>query len=49
VPDIAEYAWNRIEKKAAKTNSDISILLPHLNSNTDMDIHIYVLADTDIG
>jgi hypothetical protein len=46
VPDIAAYAWNRIEKKATKTNSDVSTLLPHLNSNTD--IHIYVLADTDI-
>jgi hypothetical protein len=39
VRDIAEYAWNRIEK-IDKTNSDVSTLLPHLNSNSDMDIHI---------
>jgi hypothetical protein len=37
--------WNQIEKKSTKTNSDVSTLLPHLNSNTDMDIHIYILAD----
>jgi hypothetical protein len=27
--------------------SDVSSLLPHLNSNTDTNIHIYILADTD--
>jgi hypothetical protein len=49
VSDIADYAWNRIEKKLLKTNSDVSTLPPHWNSNTDTNIYIYVLADTYIG
>jgi hypothetical protein len=32
-----------------KTNSDVSTLPPHWNSNTDTNIYIYVLADTYIG
>jgi hypothetical protein len=40
--------WNQIEKKSTKTNSYVSTLLPHLNSNTDMDIHIYILADINL-
>jgi hypothetical protein len=48
VSDIAEYVWNWIEKKSIKMNSHVSTVLPHLNSNTDTNIHIYVLADTDI-
>jgi hypothetical protein len=49
VSDIAEYAWNHIEKKSTKKNSGVSTLLPHLNSNMDTDIHTDVLADMDIG
>jgi hypothetical protein len=37
------------EKKSTKANSDVSILLPHLNSDADTNIHIYVLANTYIG
>jgi hypothetical protein len=29
--DIAEYAWNQIEKKTTKTNLDVSTLLSHMN------------------
>jgi hypothetical protein len=49
--DITEYGSgiNRIGRIEKKTNSDVSTLIPHLNSNTDTNIHIYILADTDIG
>jgi hypothetical protein len=35
-------------EKIEKMNLDVSALLPHLNSNTYTNIHIYVLADTNI-
>jgi hypothetical protein len=50
--DSTGYYLIRMEsdtEKSTKTNSDVSTLLPHLNSNTDTNIHIYVLADTDIS